>query len=162
MNYGSPTKLPSDPEDQNDFRSDTFAAALEDHASDYGDSRKPHSTQVADLVANLGHWDDRNHSGKHPLTESIIAGMIAYDDQTEGEGKAFDALLKPLVCIVTTTTPSGETNREIHLLTPTTAARLKPVLESPELLAAEFRIPYESKGPNATRVTVDLVNAEYL
>lgn len=161
MSYGNQSKLPSDPEDQNDFRSETFAVALEGHASDYGDSRKPHSTQVTDLVANLGHWDDRNHDGKATLAESVIAGMVAYDDQTEGEGKAFAGLLNPTVFILTHK-HKGDTHREIHILTPTALARLKPILDSPESLAAEFRLPYEAKGSSPTRVTAELVTAEYL
>lgn len=161
MTYGTASKLPSDPEDQNDFRSETFAAALEGHASDYGNSRKPHATQVTDLVANLGHWDDRNHSGKTSLAEHIIAGMTLYDDQTEGEGTAFAGLLTPTVFILTHK-HKGDTHREIHILTPTSRARLQPILDSPEKLAAEFRLPFEGKGRDATTVTAELVTAEYL
>jgi hypothetical protein len=161
MSYGNANKLPSDPEDQNDFRSETFATALEVHASDYGNSRKPHSTQITDLVANLGHWDDRNHSGKTSLAEHVIAGMVAYDDQTEGEGKAFAGLLNPSVFILTHK-HKGDTHREIHILTPTALARLQPILDSPERLAAEFRLPFEGKGRDATSVTAEVVTAEYL
>lgn len=157
MSYGNNSKLPSDPDEQNEFRSDTFATALEDHASDYGDARKPPNTQITDLVANMGHWDDRNHSGKQSLTEAIIAGMVLYDDQTEQEGKAFDALLKPAVFILTHK-HKGDTHREIHVLTPTTAARLKPLLADAGKLAAHFSLPFE-KGSTCTG---EIIHAEYL
>jgi len=72
-------KLPPDPEDMNDDRSQWAKAAIEVFRAQ---TRCDHGDAVCDLIADLGHYCDR-HGLDFP--SQLRRGVMHYEEETERE-----------------------------------------------------------------------------
>jgi len=81
--HDNPT-LPPDPEDMNNDRANWAQIALEAFTAATGTDRED---AICDLIADLGHWCDRNNMN---LEVEIQRGAWHYDAETGGEGKQLE------------------------------------------------------------------------
>lgn len=85
--------LPPDPEEKNEERADWAGAALETFMCE---TRTDEGDALSDLLADLGHWADRNGArlssidgSPCSLLSELRRAAFHYDEETGGKGKQF-------------------------------------------------------------------------
>lgn len=89
-------KLPPDPEGKNEERADWAGAAISTFMSE---TRTDEGDALSDLLADLGHWADRNGArlssidgGPCSLLSELRRAAFHYDEETGGKGQQFEFL----------------------------------------------------------------------
>lgn len=80
--------LPADPEEKNDDRAGWANSAIEEFESV---TRTDREDALSDLLADLGHWCDRNG---FDFAKELRRGMYHYNEETEGEGRQLNFLIE--------------------------------------------------------------------